>query len=371
MQPPMRIAYILTSLGVGGAERQVLDLAARMASRGHAVSILVLREKQPEQWPTDLELHHLEMRRTPGSVVAGLARARQLLRAFQPDLIHSHTFHSNIAARLLRLFQAAPVLSTVHNVYEGDWRRMLAYRATDPLCRRTTAVSRAAADRYVRLRAVPASKCQVVTNGIDTAAFAPNPERRARMREDMGSGRDFVWVAAGRIATAKDYPNLLRALRLVTEELPEAGLWVAGDGDADILSGLKVLADELGLRGQVRWLGLCREMPALLDAGDGFVLSSAWEGMPLALGEAMAMEKPCVATDVGGVRELLGETGTIVPAKSPEALAKAMLALMQTCPEGRAVQGRAARKRIGAQFSIDAKAAEWEALYREVLAGER
>ena len=71
-------------------------------------------------------------------------------------------------------------------------------------------------------------------------------------------------------------------------------------------------------------------MPALLDAADGFVLASAWEGMPLAVGEAMAMEKPVVATDVGGVRELVGDAGVIVPAKDPEALAKAMLALMRT-----------------------------------------
>ena len=71
-------------------------------------------------------------------------------------------------------------------------------------------------------------------------------------------------------------------------------------------------------------------MPALLDAADGFVLASAWEGMPLAVGEAMAMEKPVVATDVGGVRELVGEAGVIVPAKSPESLAQAMLALMRS-----------------------------------------
>jgi glycosyltransferase involved in cell wall biosynthesis len=371
MQPAMRIAYILTSLGVGGAERQVLDIAQRMALRGHAVSILVLRARQSAQWPTDLEVHHLDMRRTPGSVVAGLARAYKILRAFRPDIIHSHTFHSNFVARVLRLFQAAPVLSTVHNVYEGGWPRMLAYRITDPLCRRTTAVSQAAANRYVRLKAVSARKCQVVTNGIDTAAFAHDPERRARMREEMGAGEEFIWVATGRIAPAKDYPNLLRAFALVTAECSETRLWVAGEGDADCLSGLKGLADELGLQGRVRWLGLCREMPALLDAGDGFVLSSAWEGMPLALGEAMAMEKPAVATDVGGVRELLGEAGSIVPAKAPEALGKAMLEMMQATPEARAALGRAARVRIESRFSIDAKTDEWEALYREVLARGR
>ncbi len=117
----------------------------------------------------------------------------------------------------------------------------------------------------------------------------------------------------------------------------------------------------------VRWLGLRRDMPALLDAADGFVLASAWEGMPLVLGEAMAMEKPVVATDVGGVRELVGDAGTLVPAKDPEALAEAMLATMRQSREERARMGRAARERIVHQFSMDAAADWWEALYRKLL----
>jgi glycosyltransferase involved in cell wall biosynthesis len=117
----------------------------------------------------------------------------------------------------------------------------------------------------------------------------------------------------------------------------------------------------------VRWLGLRRDIPALLDAADGFVLGSAWEGMPLALGEAMAMEKPVVATDVGGVRELVGEAGVTVPAKDSDALAEAMLATMRQSEAARAAQGRAARERIVRSFSMDAKADEWEALYPSML----
>jgi glycosyltransferase involved in cell wall biosynthesis len=89
--------------------------------------------------------------------------------------------------------------------------------------------------------------------------------------------------------------------------------------------------------------------------------------MPLALGEAMAMEKPVVATDVGGVRELVGEAGVIVLRKDSEALADAMLGQMQSSPEDRQALGRAARARIRGNFSMDAKADEWEALYRTVL----
>jgi glycosyltransferase involved in cell wall biosynthesis len=349
-----------------------LALAERLAARGHAVSLLVLRGRQLEEWPTPLNPVRLDIRRTPASILAGLWKARQLLRDFHPDLIHSHTYPANMAARLLKIsFPETAVLSTVHNVYEGRWPRMLAYRLTDGLSRHTTAVSQAAADRYVRLKAVQHEKCTVMANGIDTTEFAPAPERRARMREEMGANGEFVWLAAGRIVAAKDYPNLLRAFTRMTADCSDTRLWVAGEGNANDLSDLMKLADELGLRGRVRWLGLRRDMPALLDAADGFVLASAWEGMPLSVGEAMAMGKPVVATDVGGVRELVGDAGVIVPAKSPEGLAEAMLEMMRRTDEERRRMGMAARERIVANFSMDAKADEWELLYREVLARKK
>jgi glycosyltransferase involved in cell wall biosynthesis len=364
----MRIAYVLTSLGIGGAERQALALAERMAARGHAVALLVLLGRQPQEWPTTLEQIHIEMRKTPASILAGLWKARRFLRDFQPDIIHSHTFPANIAARLLKvLLPKTAILTTVHTVNEGSRLRMLAYRLTDFLSCHTTAVSQAAVARYVSLKAVPARKSSVITNGIDIIKFAPSRERRARMREEMGAGDEFIWLTAGRIVAAKDYPNLLKAFVMVNAEYSETRLWVAGDGDMDDLSDLILKADELKIRGRIRWLGLRRDMPALLDAADGFVLASAWEGMPLVVGEAMAMEKPIVATDVGGVRELVGDAGVLVPAKSPEGLAEAMLEMMRKTNDERCKLGRAARERIAAHFSMDAKAEEWEALYGNIL----
>jgi glycosyltransferase involved in cell wall biosynthesis len=369
----MRIVYVLTSLGMGGAERLVLDLASRMEKRGHTVSILVLRPPIAEQWPTALPVVHLAMRRTPLSVFGGLARASRFLAGFHPDLVHSHGFHSNIVARLLKLFiPSTAVLSTVHNVYEGGWQRMWAYRLTDGLSCQTTAVSHAAADRFVRLKAVPKRKCTVLTNGIDTTEFAPEAGRRARVRAEMGADQageneEFIWLTAGRIVPAKDIPNLLQAFATVRSAHPEAQLWIAGEWNgakvkrADgLVSGF--VAERGSLDG-VRILGLRRDVRALLDAADAFVLASAWEGMPLALGEAMAMEKPVAATDVGGVRELVGDAGLIVAAKDSNALAAAMLSIMQTSVEDRRRLGCAARARIRSQFSMDTRADDWETLY--------
>lgn len=385
----MRIVYLLTSLGVGGAEKQALAVAERMAKRGHTVAVLVLMPRLPEEWPTAVRTFHLDMRKTPAGAFNGFRRGRSFLREFQPDLIHSHSFHANIFARLLRVagppFAGPPfarlsfvVLSTIHNIYEGRWGRMLAYRFTDSLSRRTVAVSEAAAERFIRLKAVPPRKCSVILNGIDVDSFAPEANRRDSTRLKMGIATDsanFIWLAVGRLAPAKDYPNLLRAFAAVSAKRPDAQLWIAGDARGDERNPLDALAKELGIDKAVRWLGLRRDMPALLDAADAFVSGSAWEGMPLAVGEAMAMEKPVVATDVGGVRELVGnkgvgEAGVIVPAKDSAALADAMLATMRQSREVLAARGRAARERILRHFSIDATADRWEALY-ESLIGNR
>jgi glycosyltransferase involved in cell wall biosynthesis len=364
----VRIVYLLTTLGMGGAERQVLALAQRMAARGHTVQLLVLRPRLAEEWPTGLDVHSLNMRKRPLSLIAGLLRGRRLLKRFQPDLIHSHTFPGNMVARLLKLFSPRAVLiSTIHNVYEGGWARMLAYRLSDPLSRLTTAVSTAAAQRYIRLRAVPRSKCRVIVNGIDLTEFAPDAKQRIAMRAAMGAGENFIWLTAGRITEAKDYPNLLRAFAIASRSFASAQLWIAGEGAEAEFTTMRHLAEELKLGEPVRWLGLRRDLPALLDAADGFVLGSAWEGMPLAVGEAMAMAKPIAATDVGGVRELIGDTGSVVPAKNPELLAAAMLALMKSTTEVRQSIGEAARERVATHFSIEAKANEWETLYESLL----
>jgi glycosyltransferase involved in cell wall biosynthesis len=198
------------------------------------------------------------------------------------------------------------------------------------------------------------------------------------MREEMAAGSSFVWFAAGRLVPAKDFPNLLRAFRLVRAANPDAQLWIAGAAPAPVSQRVKhgdnfagdfvgVAASVRGAHEQVHWLGLRRDMPALLDAADAFVQASAWEGMPLAVGEAMAMAKPVIATNAGGTREIVGETGTIVPTKDSDALAAAMLDLMRQSEERRCVLGQAARTRIAEGFSMDTRAHEWEALYGTVV----
>ncbi len=361
----MRIVYLFTTLGIGGAEKQVISLAERMAARGHVVSLLVLKYSGAEEWPTKLPVMRLNLTKTPYNIMRGLRFAAGFLKLFKPDIVHSHTFPGNVFARLLRFFGlGCVVVNTIHNVYEGGWHRMMIYRCTDWLADAVTAVSAAAMDRFAESGAVRGKKLSLITNGIEVDAFSADKQRRKRIRRLMGARHEFVWLALGRLVAAKDYPNLLRAFAMLRKKHPESQLWIAGEGEA------AKLELEEGLQAGVEFLGLSRDVAGMLDAADGFVLSSAWEGMPLALGEAMVMEKAVVATDVGGVRELVGDAGKIVAARDSVALADAMLEVMLMSVNERIRIGRMARMRVEQLFSMDAKAAEWEERYAQWLQRE-
>ena len=246
---------------------------------------------------------------------------------------------------------------------------MLSLKLTDFLSDRSVAVSQAVAERALELRIVPPGKCSVILNGVDIASLTPDEQRRAGSRSAMGAGRDFIWLSAGRLVPAKDYRNLLLAFSNVYAAAPDTQLWIAGNGDAEYAEALQIKAAELGLTPAVHWLGDRRDIPALLDAADGFALASAWEGMPLAIAEAMAMEKPVVATGVGGVGELVEGCGLTVPPRDSSALARAMLSIMNTPAKARRFLGQSARQRVVEHFNIEQKADEWEALYRNVCGG--
>jgi glycosyltransferase involved in cell wall biosynthesis len=257
-------------------------------------------------------------------------------------------------------------VSTIHNVYEGGWLRMRAYRITDGLTDRTTAVSDAVAESFVRIGAVPAGRCAVMRNAVELEGLVPDAERRREVRELNRAGRDFIWLAAGRAVPAKDYPTMLRAFAGIQGDWPGTQLWIAGKG-TDTCMPLQALAVDLGVQHSVRFLGLRRDLAALLDAADGFVMSSAWEGMPLVVGEAMAMGKEVVSTDAGGVRELTGDLARVVPCRDPDALGGAMAAVMAGSAAERQAHGRAARERIQRDFNMETRAGEWEAFYRSAM----
>lgn len=364
----MRICIIITGMGMGGAETQVAGLADGFAERGHSVLILGLTgpvKVRPKSPAVMLEM--LGMTKSPLSLIQTLIKLRRRLKEFQPDVVHSHMVHANLLARFLRIFTPIPrLICTAHSNTEGGRLRMLAYRLTDFLCDGSSNVSRSAVEAFVAMKAVKPSRMVTIYNGIDTARFTFMAESRERLRREFKlKDCDKVILAVGSLSAAKDYPTLLHAFAMERKEHPELRLLIAGEGP--LRHELESTAVRLGIAHDTIFLGIRKDIPDLMCAADLFVLSSAWEGFGLVVAEAMACRCPVVATDCGGVAEVIGETTQLVPVRNPDALATAIKKQLNLSSEQKARSLDEARKRVETLFSLDKKVSDWIKIYEHGL----
>lgn len=368
----MRVLFLSTSMGMGGADQQLLSAAREMLARGHEVFVISLTPLGPmglEARSLGIPTESLGMARGIPDP-RGLLRLARLVRAWRPDVLHSHMVHANLMARALRLLVPVPVLvSTIHNISEGGALLMAGYRVTNGLVDHMTIISEAAADRFVRDRIIPRKLLSVIPNGVNADEFRNVPTgARESLRRSLGLDGEFAWLAVGRFEIAKDYPNMLHAFAKVREQEPRAVLLLVGRGS--LQADTESLAAALDLESAVRFLGVRRDVPEILSAADGYLMSSAWEGMPMVLLEAAAAGLPIVTTAVGGNLEVVGdgESGFLVPPRDADALGEAMLRLMGLSDADRRAMGERGRERVRSRYGLGRVVERWMELYRELLA---
>lgn len=366
--PTWPVTLLVASLERDGAETQLVLLAKRLAAWGWPVQLVAMLPIDAFGSELDgLEVHFLGMGRRAFDPAAALRFVR-LLRRHRSRALVSFTSPANLFGRLVGRAAGAPVIvSSIRGERVGGRAKELAMRLTARFDSVTTTNSERVAASLARRGLAGGRQLQVIPNGVDLRRFTGRPEVRGQTRSELGADdATFVWLAVGRLEPAKDYPTLLAALARLGAA-PAHRLYVAGGGS--LRSELEARAETLGVAERVRFLGARSDVPRLLAAADAVVLSSAHEGMPNALMEAGAAARPAVATDVGGVREVLrdGEGGLVVPPGDPEALAEGMRRLMAMGPLERARLGDAARHHITAGYSVDAMARSWQALLTERL----
>jgi glycosyltransferase involved in cell wall biosynthesis len=349
----MRVAHVTLGLDVGGQEKLLVEFA-RHADRGrfdlHFVSLstrgVLAADLEACGWPvTALE--------SPSGLRPGIIyKLTKLFRQLRIDVVHTHDDRPNIygvpAAYLAGVRQ---IIHTRHSQGTSLSKRQaflvrLAALGND----RFVCISDDSARLAIR-RGISARRVKVLHNGIDLDRFTccgPNPIGPA--------------VLVARLAPEKDVGTLLHAAALIIRERHDFRLHIAGDGVCR--PELEALAAQLGLKGYVTFLGAVREIPALLARARLFVLSSITEGISLTLLEAMARGLPVVATRVGGNPEVVadGETGLLVSARDPGALANAMLGLWAQADIG-VRMGLAGRQRVEQHFDVRRMVADYETLY--------
>ena len=368
-----RVLILVKGLGRGGAE-QLLASAAPYLDRQRFAYTYAYLLPWKDSLVKDLEAAGFPVRCLGGGRGAGwVGRLRDLVAEERFDLVHAHSPVAAAAARLV-IGGRTRMVYTEHNVWQRyhpatRWANLLTFPRNDHVFAVSDEVRASIRCppplRWLRGWRLP--PLETLHHGLDPAAVdrwqaagGPDP------REVLGvPARAPVVGSIANFKAAKDHATLLRAAALVRERLPEARFVLVGRGPLE--AAARRLAAELGLERTVVFAGFREDAQRLAAAFDVFALSSTYEGLPIALVEAMALGCPAVATRVGGVPEVVahGRHGLLVPPADPRALAAALLELLGD-PGRRARMGEAARARA-LDFDIRTAVRRMEAVYARLL----
>jgi glycosyltransferase involved in cell wall biosynthesis len=375
----VNIMHVITGLNVGGAEVMLTKLLSAMDPDRFRHSVLSLQNKGPIGCQIEklgLPVYELNLHR-PVFSIYGLFKLRTILLLENPDLIQGWMYHGNLFASLfcfIHLFKRPIIWNircSLNDLKQEKFLTQMAILAGAHSSRSPAGIiynSHVSADQHAALGYFP-GKAHIVPNGFDLNRFKPNAHFRQKLRSELGIPEDGILIGLiARYHPMKDHENFLQAASLMARERAEVRFLMLGRGVDKPSSGLTRLIVSSGLKYRVTCLGERMDVESYYAALDIASLSSSHgEGFPNVIGEAMACAIPCVVTDVGDSRWLVGKTGIVVPPKDPMALKKGWDTLINKGQAERANMGRAARKRILENFTISSVAALYEEQYQQVI----
>lgn len=377
---PARVLHVLSGGTVGGCEQHVLALLARL-DRTRFEPWLACFEAEPDEAAPMLPLFRaagvrtIDLRARRRTDPAALWRFGRLLRRGQFDVVHAHSFRTELASvawgcRPALVSGRAPVLvRSVHNVDEYYVRQPFAVmsRLAAQGLDKIVAISDAVADFLRDEARLPAEKVVRIYYGIDPSPYRPDAPPPMRRPEGDPLARPTLGVVA-RLAPQKGHRVLFDALPALRAAVPDVHVRLVGHEELSTTAELRAYAAERGVADLVAFEGFRADVPQVMADLDVFVLPSLWEGFGLVIVEAMAAGRPVVASAVGPIPEIVvdGVTGLLVPPGDPAALAEAVTRLLRD-PELASALGRAGRARVERELRVDTMVARTEALYDELL----
>jgi len=366
----IKMLFLITELNIGGAEMVVLETAARLNKDKFSASVCsLLPDGQLTEALREQGIKTFSLNVREKFDLRGLFRLVRLLRRERIDILHTHLFHANQLGRIAGRIAGVPVIiSHQHGVERNRSKvRSLLDRLTSRYADVVISTCEVVKETLIKRDKISPGKIRIVYNGV----AIPNVNvESSSVRRDLGIALDapVIGVVAN-LRPMKGYDTFLKAARMILDEVENARFLIVGGGPLE--DKLKAFASKLGIWPQTIFTGFRDDVPNLLATMDVFVLPSLWEGVPMALLEAMAMAKPVVATEVGGIPEIVidGVTGLLVPPRDPDALAEAIIALLQDRERAEAM-GRTGQERVERYFTVERMVQKTEALYEELI-GEK
>lgn len=366
----MKVLHVITSLKPGGAERLLTELAPRMSAAGADVRVLSVTSDMP--LADVLERQSIGVRSLncnatiyqANSVLGAVRDVGKEIDRFQPDVIHSHLYLADLIARLAAP-RSARLITTLHNVDQwwSQKRRLRSLAKTwadawtaSLRATRAIAVSNPVAIAAASALGLPQHRCRVIENGIDAGCFS---------YVERSLPAEPVIIQVGRLSAQKGHDTALQAFAQLLRSHPGCRLRFVGDGP--LADQLREAAKALGIVSRVEFLGARNDVSELLARAHVYWMPSRWEGLPLAILEAMATGVPVIATRVGAIPEILaGGLGHLIVPEQPAELAQVTAAILQDYTDAREM-GRRASQKVAASYTVDSTTRGYLNAYSDML----
>ncbi len=371
MNRKTRILYLITGLNIGGAEVVLYNLTKKINKKAFeivVVSIIPIGEIGKKIEKEGFKVLSLNAKFKYNPLI--FFRFLKILRKEKIDILHAHMFHANLLGRIAGKMCRVPIIiSTIHNENFGGKTRELLICHTRLLGIKTVVISKKVGETMLKKRVVSKKEIVVIENGIDTEEFSPREDDNIKKtRTSLGIPKGIpVFLSVGRIEEQKGYPCLIDALEILDRKGINFCMLILGEGRER--EKIENLVKEKKLNKKIYLLGNKKNVKEYLTASDMFIMPSFWEGLPLALLEAMASGLIVVATEAGGIPGVINdkENGFLVEPKNSEVLAEKIAYVLNLPEEERKRIENKARKAIRKRFSSEKMIKEYEKIYEKLL----
>lgn len=363
--------HFITSLTTGGAEMMLYKTVSNINYKKYkpVVCTLISGPIEEKVRKKGITVYNLNLKRKL-FLLFSIYRLVKIINKEKPSIIHTYMFHADIIGRIIaRICRIPIVISSIRNENIGGRLREKLLGVTDFLVDSVTAVCKSAGDKQVQEGTTKPEKLTIIYNGIEIDNFKQlNESTKLKIKRTLNIPLDhYVFITIGRLHRQKNHKLLLKAFAKILEINKKCSLIVVGDGPLKL--DLINLATELKINNNVVFTGPRDDIPNLLAISDVFVLASSWEGLPNVILEAMAAEKPIIATSVGGVPEVVenNKNGFLIKPDDKNELTNTLIKMLELSNNERNEMGKIGRCIVEKKFTIKRTIETTEQLYSELL----
>lgn len=360
----MKILYIITGLGVGGAEKIVCDLSNNFHSSGDDVKVVYLYGSAVLTPKPEITVEKIDIL----NPIKAFYRLVKIVSEYKPDIVHGHMFHANIVTRILKvLVPNLRVVNTAHSGNEGGHFRMFSYRISNNLVDVFTNVSEGAVSDFVKKKAVKDKFMLTVPNGIDLPKYTFDSEKRLKIRSEAGiTPNTQLIISVGSLREAKNFDMAIKSANHLKKQSNFDFVWII-IGEGPLRSELEHQVLINGLSNVFRFVGLKENVNDYYSAADIFVSTSKWEGFGLVIAEAIAANLSVISTNTSGASQVIFSNDSLIDVDDSVALSDKIISTVN--------MDKVERERIQAEnlvfvssnFSMDKYCRTWKDIYEGII----